>query len=61
VRVPGQATALLAQSLSASRTAFSASATVGNNTTTWNPTLVVTLPSDAVAGLYSGTVTHSVA
>jgi hypothetical protein len=61
VRVPGQLLAANAQSLSTSRTAFSATGTVGNNSTTWNPTLVVTLPSDAVAGLYSGTVTHSVA
>lgn len=61
VRVPGQLLAGNAQSLSTSRTAFSASATVGNNTTTWNPTLVVTIPSTAVAGTYSGTVTHSVA
>jgi hypothetical protein len=34
---------------------------VGNNTTTWNPTLIVTIPSTAVAGTYTGTVTHSVA
>jgi hypothetical protein len=61
VRVPGQPLAANAQSLSTSRTAFSATATVGNNTTSWNPTLVVTLPSDAVAETYSGTVTHSVA
>jgi hypothetical protein len=61
VRLPGQLLAANAQSLSTSRTAFSASATLGNNSTTWNPTLVVTIPSDAVAGTYSGTVTHSVA
>jgi hypothetical protein len=61
VRVPGQLLAVNAQSLSTSRTAFSATATVGNNSTTWNPTLVVTIPAAAVAGTYSGTVTHSVA
>lgn len=60
VRVPGQATALASQSLSASRTAFSATGVVGNNSTTWVPTVVVTIPSDSVAGTYSGTVTHSV-
>jgi hypothetical protein len=60
VRVPGQATVLNKQALSASRTAYSASATVGNNTATWNPTLVVNVPAQAVAGEYSGTVTHSV-
>jgi hypothetical protein len=61
VRLPGQLTAANAETLASSRTAFSASATVGNNTTTWNPTLIVTIPSTAVAGTYSGTVTHSVA
>jgi hypothetical protein len=34
---------------------------VGDNTSTWNPTITVTLPADAVAGVYSGTITHSVA
>lgn len=33
---------------------------VGNNTATWNPTLTVGLPSDALAGDYTGTVTTSV-
>jgi hypothetical protein len=61
VRVPGQATSANAQDLSTSRTAFSATGVVGNNATAWNPTLTVNLPSTAVAGTYSGTVTHSVA
>ncbi|HEV2890727.1 MAG TPA: hypothetical protein VGX28_10155 [Frankiaceae bacterium] len=60
VRVPGQATPLTSQALSASRTAFSATGVVGNNSTTWVPTVVVTIPSDSVAGTYSGTITHSV-
>jgi hypothetical protein len=60
VRVPGQATALLATDLSTARTAFSATGVVGNNSTTWVPTVVVNLPSAAVAGTYSGTVTHSI-
>jgi hypothetical protein len=60
VRVPGQLTVLNKQDMSVSRTAYSASATVGNNTTTWNPTLVVNIPAQAVTGTYSGTVTHSV-
>lgn len=34
---------------------------VGTNSATWNPTLTVTLPPGAVAGTYSGTITHSVA
>lgn len=58
---PGQLTALLAVDLSASRTAFSASATVGNNSASWNPTVIVNIPSAAVVGTYSGTITHSVA
>jgi hypothetical protein len=60
VRVPGQLLAVNAQDMSTSRTAFSATGVVGNNSTTWNPTLVVTIPSAAVAGTYSGTVTNSV-
>ena len=60
VRVPGQAAAAAAQDLSAARTAFSATGVVGNNSTTWVPTVVVNIPSDAVAGTYSGTITHSV-
>ncbi len=61
VRVPGQATEALKASLSASVTAFSATGTVGNNSTSWAPTLVVTVPAQAVVGTYAGTVTHSVA
>lgn len=56
VRVPGTA-----GSLGSSRTAYSATGVVGNNVTTWNPTITVTIPSDAVAGAYSGVITHSVA
>lgn len=61
VFVPGQATALLAQSLSAPRTAYSLTSGTGSNSATWNPTLVVAVPGAAVAGTYTGTVTHSVA
>jgi hypothetical protein len=67
VRVPGQATSANAQTLSSARTAFSATGVVGNNntttttTTTWDPILTVTIPSAAVSGTYSGTVTHWVA
>jgi hypothetical protein len=43
------------------RVAFTGTALVGNNTATWNPTLTVTIPAAAVAGTYTGTVTHSVA
>lgn len=61
VFLPGQATALDKESLSASITAFSASAIVGNNSASWDPTFNVDIPSDSVAGEYTGTVTHSVA
>jgi hypothetical protein len=33
---------------------------VGNNTASWNPTLTVALPANALSGNYSGTVTTSV-
>ncbi|CAN5891596.1 hypothetical protein BH23ACT8_BH23ACT8_23440 [soil metagenome] len=60
VFLPGQALAANKVDLSAVRTAYSASATVGSNSATWNPTLEVRVPADGVAGTYSGTVTHSV-
>lgn len=41
--------------------AFTGTALTGNNSVTWNPTLTVTIPAAAVAGTYTGTVTHSVA
>ena len=34
---------------------------VGNNSATWNPTLDVAVPSAAVGGTYTGTLTQSVA
>jgi len=40
-------------------TAYSASASVGNNSATWNPTIVVSIPAQAIAGTYTGTITHS--
>jgi hypothetical protein len=61
VGIPGQIAAVNAQTLSTSRTAFSKTAGVGNNSSAWNPTLIVTVPAEAVAGTYTGTVTHSVA
>jgi hypothetical protein len=61
VFAPGQLLAANKVALSASRTAFAATAAVGNNTATWNPTIVVTIPSTAVVGEYAGTITHSLA
>jgi hypothetical protein len=61
VFLPGQAAAVNAQALSVARTAFSASAIIGNNSASWNPTVTVNVPAAAVAGTYTGTITHSVA
>jgi len=59
--VPGQLTALQAQALSTTRTAFSSTGLVLSITTSWNPTIIVAIPAAAVAGTYTGTITHSVA
>jgi hypothetical protein len=37
-----------------------ATAVLGVNTATWNPSIAVTLPAGAQAGTYSATITHSV-
>lgn len=58
---PGQANAAAAVTLATSRTAFTLTLGVGDNSATWNPTLIVSVPAAAVAGTYTGTVTHSVA
>lgn len=58
---PGQANTGVAVTLAASRTAFSLTSGVGDNSATWNPTFIVSVPAAAVAGTYTGTVTHSVA
>ena len=42
-------------------TAMALTGGAGSNSATWDPTLVVNVPAAAVAGTYSGTVTHSVA
>lgn len=61
VFTPGQLTAILAQTLASSRTAFTLALGVGNNSATWDPSLIVAVPAAAVVGTYTGTVTHSVA
>lgn len=58
---PGQLLAANAVTLAASRTAFSASGIVGNNSVSFNPTVIVNIPASSVTGTYSGTITHSVA
>jgi hypothetical protein len=59
--VPGQPTSGDQVGLDTAPTAFSLTAGVGDNTATWNPTIVANVPDAAVGGLYTGTVTHSVA
>jgi hypothetical protein len=47
--------------LSGSAQAFvSATAVLGNNTTSFNPSIAVTIPSNATAGSYSGVITQTV-
>lgn len=49
----------LPNALGASTPVYTGTA-VGNNSATWNPTIAITLPAQAVAGTYAGTITHSV-
>ena len=42
------------------QTVVAASAGVGNNTASWNPTISVAVPSTAVGGAYTSTLTQSV-
>jgi hypothetical protein len=60
---PGQLTAGDAEPLSSVTplVAFTHTGGTGGNTASWNPTLVVNVPLDSIAGVYTGTVTHSVA
>ncbi len=58
---PGQVDAAHAQDLSMTRTAFASTGLVLSITTTWDPTIVIAIPAAAVAGTYTGTITHSVA
>jgi hypothetical protein len=59
--VPGQPTAASAVTLDTSRTAFGKTAGSGNNSASWDPTLIINVPGQAVAGTYTGTVDHLVA
>jgi hypothetical protein len=56
-----QLTPRAAVAINTARTAFTAGSLVGNNSASWNPTLIVTIPAAAVVGTYTGTVTHTVA
>ena len=57
----GQALETAKLALSEQRTAYSATAIVGNNTASWNPTMSVSIPAGSVVGTYTATITHSVA
>ena len=57
---PGQLTPLQAVIINVPRTAFSLTAGNGDNSASWEPSLIIDLPPSAVSGVYSGTVTHSV-
>jgi hypothetical protein len=41
--------------------AVTATGITGDNSATWNPTITVTLAGGMAAGIYSATITHSVA
>lgn len=58
---PGQPLEANKVTLASSRTAFSGSGLVLSISTSWRPTLVLAVPAAAVAGAYTGTITHSVA
>jgi len=58
---PGQVDAAAVDRLGDLSVAFTHVGGTGNNTATWNPTLVVNIPLFVQAGIYTGTVTHSVA
>jgi hypothetical protein len=58
---PAQATEADADVIATEADAMVLSDGVGDNSATWNPTLIVAVPAAGVAGAYTGTVTHSVA
>lgn len=46
--------------LTAVSPAVTATGITGNNSATWNPTIVVTIPGGMAIGVYTATITHSV-
>jgi hypothetical protein len=60
---PGQVNAAAAEALDNvdPLIAFTHTGGTGNNTASWNPTVVINVPLNGQAGVYTGTVTHSVA
>jgi hypothetical protein len=59
--VPGQPTPSSGQPLTTTRVAFSHVKGMTDNTASWRPTLVISVPDTAAADEYSGAVIHSVA
>ena len=59
--VGSQLTPGAAVAINAAQTAFTGGSLIGNNSASWDPTLIVTIPAAAVVGTYTGTVTHTVA
>lgn len=59
VVVPGQLTTAVAQPLSGEVTALTGTGGVASTTASWNPTIIVDVPTDLPAGDYHGTITHS--
>ncbi|MEV4106686.1 hypothetical protein [Nonomuraea sp. NPDC049695] len=61
-RVPGQPTANDRRSLATSVTAFNGrKISAISQSTSWAPTVVVTIPASAISGTYRATISHSVA
>jgi hypothetical protein len=58
---PGQADAAHKVALGTSQVAFSAVGLLLSISISWNPTVIINIPTSAVAGTYTGTITHSVA
>jgi len=58
--VGSELTPRAAVAINAAQTAFTGGSLIGNNSASWNPTLITT-PAAAVVGTYTGTVTHTVA
>lgn len=60
-RVPGQAAAADKIPLTASVIAFRGRKGAAATSTSWQPTLIITVPASAAAGVYTGVITHSIA
>jgi hypothetical protein len=60
VFTPGQLAAGNAVVINTAQDAFTHTGGSGDNSVTWNPTLVIDIPAGKVAGAYTGTVTHTV-